>query len=107
MSACHHPEHGKAFLPEQVVTQQLWQKFPAGHLVVSGEHEVLRLRICFASQSRYFAQDDTAYGGVDAYTLLFFSSSITLWINSFASVRLFMMIWMSMTGLPGQRWLWQ
>ena len=37
----------------------------------------------------------------------FFSSSITLWISSFASVRLFMMIWISMTGLPGQRWLWQ
>ena len=36
-----------------------------------------------------------------------FISSITLWINSFASVKFFITIWMSMTGLPGQRWLWQ
>ncbi len=35
------------------------------------------------------------------------SSAMTLWINSFASVRLFITIWMSSTGLAGQRWLWQ
>jgi len=35
------------------------------------------------------------------------SSSITLWISSLASVRFFMMSCTSMTGLPGQRWLWQ
>ena len=37
----------------------------------------------------------------------FLNSSITLWINSFASARLFMMIRTSITGFPGQRWLWQ
>ena len=36
-----------------------------------------------------------------------FSSSITLCISSLASVRCFMMSCTSMTGLPGQRWLWQ
>ena len=35
------------------------------------------------------------------------SSAITLWISSFTSVKLFITIWMSSTGLPGQRWLWQ
>ena len=37
----------------------------------------------------------------------FFSFSITLWINSFASVKFFITIWISITGRPGQRWLWQ
>ena len=41
------------------------------------------------------------------WSSLSFISSITLWINSFASVRLFITIWISITGLPGQRWLWQ
>ena len=54
-----------------------------------------------------YGETVTESDAAGTYTGFVFSSSITLWISSLASVRFFMMIWMSMTGLPGQRWLWQ
>ena len=81
----------------------------AGDQRVSGTHgEVFRSE---AGAPELAGQDGGGSIDRSGSQRLFFgcllNSAITLWISSFASVRPFMTIWMSRTGLPGQRWLWQ
>ena len=38
-----------------------WWGFPAGLVKAADGYEVLRLRICFASRSKFLAQDDNSF----------------------------------------------